>query len=36
VSAVTRVRTPLPAALWQRLKRSGLLPADAQVPGGAS
>ena len=36
MSAVTRVRTPLPAALWQRLKRSGLLPADAQVPGGAS
>jgi D-threo-aldose 1-dehydrogenase len=30
--AVTRMRTGLPAALWQRLKRSGLLPQDAHVP----
>lgn len=36
MSAVTRMRTAIPAALWQRLKRSGLLPQDAYVPGGAS
>jgi D-threo-aldose 1-dehydrogenase len=32
MSAVTRMRTPLPAALWQGLERSGLLPHDAHVP----
>jgi D-threo-aldose 1-dehydrogenase len=36
MSAATRMRTRLPAALWQRLKRSGLLPQDAYVPHGAS
>jgi D-threo-aldose 1-dehydrogenase len=36
MSAVTRVRAQLPAALWRRLEDSGLLPQDAYVPGEAS
>jgi D-threo-aldose 1-dehydrogenase len=36
MSAVTRVRAQLPAALWRRLEGSGLLPQGAYVPGEAS
>jgi D-threo-aldose 1-dehydrogenase len=36
MSAVTRVRAQLPAALWRRLEGSGLLPQGAHVPGEAS
>jgi D-threo-aldose 1-dehydrogenase len=36
LSAVTRVRAQIPAALWRRLQGSGLLPQGAYVPGEAS
>jgi len=36
MSAVTRMRVHLPAALWRRLGGSGLLPQGAYVPGEAS
>ena len=36
MSAVTRVRTQLPAALWRRLVASGLLPQGAHLPCEAS
>lgn len=32
ISAVTRVSTPIPTRLWERLKRAGLIDADAVVP----
>lgn len=31
-SAVERMRTPLPAALWERLRGDGLLPEDVPTP----
>jgi D-threo-aldose 1-dehydrogenase len=36
MSAVTRVRAQIPAALWRRLEGSGLLPQGAYVPGEVS
>jgi hypothetical protein len=30
------MRTAIPAALWQQLARSGLLPQDAHVPRGVA
>jgi hypothetical protein len=30
---VTRLSTPIPAGVWGRLKRAGLLDAGAVVPG---
>jgi D-threo-aldose 1-dehydrogenase len=32
MSAVTRMATPIPARLWDRLKHAGLIDADAVVP----
>jgi D-threo-aldose 1-dehydrogenase len=33
--AVNRMKAPIPARLWQRLKQVGLLPVDALVPEGS-
>jgi len=35
LSAAARMGTRLPGSLWKRFMRSGLLPQDAYVPGGA-
>jgi D-threo-aldose 1-dehydrogenase len=35
LSAVARMKMPIPGRLWERLKRAGLLSADAIVPGAA-
>jgi len=36
LSAVTRMKTPIPARLWESVKRTGFLPADAIVPTGSA
>jgi hypothetical protein len=32
ITAVTRMTTPIPARLWERLKYAGLIDAGAVVP----
>jgi hypothetical protein len=32
ITAITRMTTPIPARLWERLKYAGLIDAGAAVP----